>query len=91
MTITEFLLDRIAEDETTSVHEIDCGYAMAEYGKPCSCGWEKRMDRACEAKRRIVEHCEPDPITLSPGDDYVLRSLASEYADHPDYREEWRP
>lgn len=50
-----------------------------------------RVLAECVAKRRIVEHVEPDPLTLSPGDDYVLRLLAQVYADHPDYREEWRP
>lgn len=51
-----------------------------------------------EAKRRIVEGAPsnggvfdddaPDGIREDPW--WVLRHLASVYADHPDYREEWR-
>lgn len=48
----------------------------------------------CEAKRRIVEHFTKHrnwqefygAIAMVP-----LKALASVYADHPDYREEWRP
>ena len=43
----------------------------------------------CEAKRRIVEHVEPDPLTLSPGDEYVLRLLAQVYADRADHDPSW--
>ena len=39
----------------------------------------------CEAKRRIVENAQ------DPGDDLFVAILALPYADHPDYREEWRP
>jgi hypothetical protein len=46
-----------------------------------------------EAKRRMMElhdHCDDwaygDPSTCPE-----LRLLALPYADHPDYREEWRP
>jgi hypothetical protein len=38
-----------------------------------------------EAKRRIVEWDAEQPV-----DRGVLNILASVYADHPDYREEWR-
>ena len=48
-----------------------------------------RVLAECEAKRRIVGHFvnewEPDPIND------VLRFLTLPYADHPDYRGEWRP
>jgi hypothetical protein len=48
-----------------------------------------------EAKRRIVE----DSVHLSalpPGPlrshaEWVIAVLALPYADHPDYREEWKP
>ena len=36
----------------------------------------------CDAKRRIVTEC---------GWVTVMELLALPYADHPDYREEWRP
>lgn len=52
-----------------------------------------RVLAECEAKRRIVERCSAVdyamPSTyLAHG---ILGLLALPYADHPDYREEWRP
>jgi hypothetical protein len=59
-----------------------------------------RVLAECEAKRRIVEECERHIPTEPGGCDYgdlspdlaerVLSLLALPYADHPDYREEWR-
>lgn len=42
-----------------------------------------RVLAECAAKRRLVE--------ASAGNEKVLRILAEAYADHPDYRDEWRP
>ena len=68
--------------------------------------WEPaRVLAECEAKRRIVKeahavavatHGVVDIPTWSTGlagdlADHVLVQLASAYADHPDYRPEWRP
>lgn len=63
-----------------------------------------RVLRECEAKRRIVAlHSEGDKgtcYTCSVNGTRVqdnliacptLRDLAAVYADHPDYRDEWRP
>ena len=53
----------------------------------------------CEAKRRVVEEHSPydEEWCSSCGDvpqvDYpclTVRALAAVYADHPDYRDEWR-
>ena len=46
-----------------------------------------RVIAECGAKRQVVE------ALADAGDlrDVVLRTLAAVYADHPDYREEWRP
>lgn len=50
----------------------------------------------CEAKRRIVDALS-EQIDLSHHEQtiadarYMLRFLALPFADHPDYREEWRP
>jgi hypothetical protein len=41
-----------------------------------------RVLAECESKRRIVTEC---------GWETVMRHLALPYADHPDYRDEWRP
>jgi hypothetical protein len=45
-----------------------------------------RVLAECEAKRRIVAFYA-GPV----GSHYVLHFLALAYADHPDYREEWKP
>ena len=45
-----------------------------------------RVLAECEAKRRLIALGEKDSYW-----DDVLRILALPYADHPDYREEWRP
>lgn len=56
-----------------------------------------RVLAECEAKRRIVEHYLAELNSHQSGwdarapQDYPLRALALPYADHPDYREEWRP
>lgn len=83
-TLTEFLLARITEDEEAARASIPTGGRRA--GKTF---WQRRVVE-CVAKRRIVEHVEPDPLALSPGDEYVLRLLAQVYADHPDYDPTWK-
>lgn len=51
----------------------------------------------CEAKRRIVEDYLAQLNSHRSGwdartpRDYPLRALALPYAEHADYREEWRP
>lgn len=86
LTLTEFLLARIAEDE-----------ADAEANRPTGrlLGPRERYARRvaeCEAKRRIVELLAPVVTArfteVRPRD--TLRHLAAVYADHPDYRDEWR-
>lgn len=42
-----------------------------------------RVLAECEAKRQIVEYVQIET--------HVLQLLALPYADHPDYREEWKP
>ena len=87
MTLTEFLLARIAEDE-----------AVSPTGRRPS----PRDIAECEAKRRIVELAAKAEAwgegTAGATAGYAkvvasdtLRLLTLPYADHPDYREEWRP
>jgi hypothetical protein len=83
MDLAEFLLTRITEDEALAAADRLDGLIGQT--------WHHWVLDECAAKRRIVEHCEPDMLTLSSGDDYVLRVLALPYADHVDYLEEWRP
>lgn len=84
-TLTEFLLERIAEDEENARRYVvalpdgDLAPLML------------RMLAECEAKRRIVEYFSRSSqafwgeIALVP-----LGAIAAVWADHPDYREEWR-
>lgn len=88
--LTEFLLARIAEDEASLPEGFDCWYPPERYAAEC------------EAKRRIVEDFEilhadygvtHDPSTEARRFQALIAAarLASVYADHPDYREEWTP
>jgi len=125
MTLTEFLLARIAEDwadardayyegqrwvpEEEAVVAADRDldpvlYLDRKRDATHAANWSPaRVLAECEARRRIVE-LEP---TETPDDldgftrewelgqaaalGSVLSLLALPYADHPDYREEWRP
>ncbi len=95
--IAEFLLARIAEDET-SVVDGDC---RCEDGQPQRPDCPDRILAECDAKRRIVRDyeiardAEYGDIAAAIADERTygrfLRLFALPYADHPDYREEWRP
>lgn len=102
MTITEFLLARIEEDERAA------GSLKSDWEKypPSVCdvaqvgyldaGDPDRVLAECAAKRRIVEQAR----AYSPESEYgdaegwalvdVMRALATVHADHPDFLEEWR-
>ena len=110
MSISDFLLQRIAEDEEVArtedgdqPHAAWCGYNLHEgpgMWDGCKCGVPAHIMRECEAKRRIVSQWD---LTFSeesgeplggqgPETQWdTLRVLASVYAHHPDYREEWKP
>jgi hypothetical protein len=97
MTLTDFLLARIAEDEACADGlEWDDGNPVHQTA---------RVLAECEAKRQIVEHAdtvssmdrqiESEWGTRSsvPWDEdegiRLLRLLALPYADHPDYDPKW--
>lgn len=92
MTLTEFLLARISDQEAVARRWLDVGTQVVI--NPLL------VIAECEAMRNIVHWF----ITLNdygPEDDHdagywdalsdCLKALALPYADHPDYREEWRP
>jgi hypothetical protein len=113
MTLADFLLARIAEDEAvaravpevepksshsifTSLHEPTGTVEISP----------ARVLAECEAKRRAIEAAWQDQLEIegewgasrpieqmSAEDDNpaVIEALAAVYADHPDYRDEWRP
>ena len=133
MTIVEFLLARIAEDEALAEAAIDdhphwlaMGHDLYQYEGGVASGYlavDRRVPQGvehianwdparvlaeCQAKRAIIEHAEEatgldisvdNDRAIGPRDldadpyvgDLILRHLAAVYADHPDYREEWKP
>jgi hypothetical protein len=98
VTLAEFLLARVADDarwgrdrqhEDFRKHRIRSRRAHLAPDDPI------RVLADSAGKRRIVEECDPDrnaaAVAASGLADRVLRELALPYADHADYREEWRP
>ena len=105
--LTTFLRARLDEDVQSQVPRavsraagpINPRYAGGPYDPV-------RVIREIEAKRQIIDHAEqwaqtlnytPDGWTEATATAYrmamewTLRQLALPYADHPDYRQEWRP
>jgi len=89
--LTEFLLARIAEDEAVAMEArpeeylstrdrsgLRPGLTNGYAHVECTSG---RVLAECDAKRQLIELTIP----------YVNKLLALPYADHPDYRSEWRP
>lgn len=91
MTLTEFLLARIAEDEesASTVHVFDCVLDHIDGRDGCSCVIPARVLAECEAKRRILEELETAKVRERVALHRVMRHLAAVYADHPDYDEAW--
>ena len=94
LSLTDFLLARIAEDEAAfrwgrlTPDPDDPAYGILR--------WDDERGRAeCEAKRRIVEasehHARYDDGALGDHCRANLALLAAVYVDHPDFREEWKP
>jgi hypothetical protein len=103
LTLAEFLLARIAEDEAWASSTTPPPTWFVRGDGLRSPNYPARVLVECEAKRRIVENvtrCIQDAED-GPGSECLrytaqivtptLYALALPYADHPDYREEWRP
>lgn len=97
-TLADFLLARIAEDEADAHNWLR--FEVRD-GIPGNYTIPDRVLAECEAKRQIVgvvsefERRAPEWGDEFPAVSalvaYPLRVLASVYADHPDYRDEWKP
>lgn len=87
MTVTEFLLSRIAEDE-------DDNKDQATLDDDDRGGWAvlyaQRVLAECAVKRAIISAFNPESPDLDPyvGRD-VIAMLAAVYKDHADYLQEW--
>lgn len=97
MTLTEFLLARIAEDEERHGHHKvrpsdygdfktpDGGCVPCDLAPPREC----RVLAECEAKRGLITEAN-EAMDANWPVSWIERYLAQPYADHPDYRDEWR-
>lgn len=91
LTLELFLRARIAEDEAGARSGL--GDGQMDFRAIGSRRWLAE----CEAKRRIVADLEEAGRDQSGrheegyGLTTAIKHLAVVYADHPDYREEWRP
>ena len=98
--LTEFVLARVAEDESIAQGVIDAAarlYSGAELDKYL---WDAdvesdagfvaigagRILRECAAKRVAVDYYLNDDDTIMAA---TVTAMAAIYADHPDYRSEW--
>lgn len=100
MSITDFLLARIAEDEAAAQAEQSAVEYLSE-PPHWPAGWPARVLAECAAKRAIVAEWEDtdtgETWLLEGADagyalaiDHAVRALAAVYADHPGYLDEWR-
>ena len=98
LTLTEFLLARIAEDEARLDRIVPADESKGGIGLSLNDGL-RRWQRECEAKRSIIEMHDAMPaenvycMTCDENHDWpcaTLKTVAAVYADHPDFREEWR-
>jgi hypothetical protein len=93
--LTDFLLARIKEDEARATTEATLRDGDPYYVTEAS-SFERHFDPArvlaeCQAKRRAVGVVRRSfGLAQETMAALVLSSLAAVYADHPDYRQEWR-
>ena len=93
MTLSEFLLAQITEDEAVAQGALVADIATVAHEHMAR--WNPdRVVAECEAKRRIVEWCVAAEDRMQPPAPLiamnVLAALALPYADQPDYLPEWR-
>lgn len=102
MTLTDFLLARIAEDEAVARKTVvlaDPARVLAECAakRRIVATWERRWDEAENAANNpnlsVGERNSMNGMFASQatGLGEAIRLLALPYADHPDYNPDWRP
>lgn len=97
-TLTAFLLARIAEDEVRA-RLVQSEIVHVESAEAAEDAARELMDPGrvladCKAKRAMVEWFGPaveEGNGYGAAADHAMQHLAQSYADHSDYREEWRP
>jgi hypothetical protein len=97
LTLADFLLARIAEEEAT-IRSREAPSSGATWDDWSYLSWvgnetlslsPARALAECEAKRRIVTEMRKWGSSIETR--FIMRCLAAPYADHPDFRPEWRP
>lgn len=83
LTLAEFLLARIAEDEAWA----NRGVRLPPDGNPDD---PARVLAECEAKRRILKSAA-NMMGPTDAEEWLYPILAAVYSDHPHYRDEWKP
>lgn len=92
LTLSEFLLARLAEDAYAVMLHDQAPRMDCLPGSPPA-WWQRlaaRQEAEVAAKRAIIEAHTRDELDALTGS-WELRVLATVYADHPDYDEAWRP
>ena len=100
--LVDFLLTRVEEDERIADHVASVSptddaqfsvwatqFAFDPERMIVAVDYQ-RLEAECAAKRRIIEAFRAAPAATSETLEAVLLELASAYADHPDYRRQWR-
>lgn len=103
VSVGEFLLARIEDAEDLAIRQHDISMCVAIWHRrldqldrewaDCNCGVPDRVLAECEAIRRIVQSFPVGPESIGEWDEAawtVLTTLAQPYADHADFRDEWR-
>jgi hypothetical protein len=99
MDVVEFLRARLDEDEAAAKAWLPFGNPNAEQRQHVASHDPARVLADVESKRGVVAKCEAALRGQTrPGEELmktlavlVLEGLATAYADHSDFREEWRP
>lgn len=93
MTIEDFLRARFDEDREEAESDLVDGVYFTGQANGNDWTADRRLVET-EAKRRLFDWCDSDPL-MHDGSwayiDRVLRFLALPYAGHEDYDESWRP
>ena len=91
LTLTDFLLARVAEDEKWADARNRTEWHEGHIVKMADTAVVAYIRKECEAKRQMVEWYQAVAASSYKTSMGFLTRLALPYADHPDYREEWRP
>lgn len=96
--LIEFLQSRLAEQSKTVALLRTLAAVLHENARPVLADVASQLQRDADAKRRILDEHAPgrDPCDAHdasfetiPCD--TVKLLALPYADHPDFKESWRP